>query len=167
MEPERAATSPCSESAGALAIPPDRQLDRSDDRNVKLTLSIAWTFVLFNYIYADFGFFAKILMSPALIERFQALGAVYFSDWLMLALAAMMEIPVAMVLLSWVLDYRANRLANIAAGITMTAVIMVTLFGALKVPPLDFYTFFQTIEIAATATITWYAWRWRSAGHPA
>jgi hypothetical protein len=75
----------------------------------------------------------------------------------------MMEIPVAMVLLSWVLAYKANRLANIVAGITMTAVIMVTLFGALKIPPLDFYTFFQTIEIAATAAITWYAWQWRSA----
>jgi hypothetical protein len=141
----------------------DRNLAWSPDKNAKLTLSIAWSFVLFNYIYADVGFFAKILMTPAHIERFQAVGALYFSDWLMLALAAMMEIPVAMVLLSWVLAYKANRLANIVAGITMTAVIMVTLFGALKIPPLDFYTFFQTIEIAATAAITWYAWQWRSA----
>jgi hypothetical protein len=141
----------------------DRNLAWSPDKNAKLTLSIAWSFVLFNYIYADVGFFAKILMTPAHIERFQAVGALYFSDWLMLALAAMMEIPVAMVLLSWVLAYKANRLANIIAGITMTAVIMVTLFGALKIPPLDFYTFFQTIEIAATAAITWYAWQWRSA----
>jgi hypothetical protein len=146
---------------------PATNLAWSADKNVKLTLSIAWCFVLFNYIYADFGFFAKILMKPALIERFQSLGAVYFSDWLMLVLAAMMEIPVAMVLLSWVLSYKANRVANIAAGIIMTAVIMVTLFGALKIPPLDFYTFFQTIEIAATATITWYAWKWRSADHQA
>lgn len=141
----------------------DRNLAWSPDKNAKLTLSIAWSFVLFNYIYADVGFFAKILMTPAHVERFQAVGALYFSDWLMLALAAMMEIPVAMVLLSWVLAYKANRLANIVAGITMTAVIMVTLFGALKIPPLDFYTFFQTIEIAATAAITWYAWQWRSA----
>jgi len=38
----------------------------------------------------------------------------------------------------------------------------VTLFGALRVPPLDFYTFFQLVEIAATAGITIYAWRWPS-----
>ena len=142
----------------------DQKRDWSGDKDVKLTLSIAWCFVLFNYIYADFGFFAKILMKPELVERFQSMGALYFSDWLMLSLAAMMEVPVAMVLLSWTLGSRASRLANIVAGIIMTAVIMVTLFGALKIPPLDFYTFFQLVEIAATAAITIYAWRWPSTG---
>ena len=142
----------------------DQKHSWSEDKDVKLTLSIAWCFVLFNYIYADFGFFAKILMKPELVERFQSMGALYFSDWLMLALAAMMEIPVAMVLLSWTLGSKASRLANMVAGIIMTAVIMVTLFGALRVPPLDFYTFFQLVEIAATAGITIYAWKWPSSG---
>ena len=140
----------------------DQKHSWSEDKDVKLTLSIAWCFVLFNYIYADLGFFAKILMKPELVERFQSMGALYFSDWLMLALAAMMEIPMAMVLLSWTLGSKASRLANMVAGIIMTAVIMVTLFGALRVPPLDFYTFFQLVEIAATAGITIYAWRWPS-----
>ena len=140
----------------------DQKHSWSEDKDVKLTLSIAWCFVLFNYVYADLGFFAKILMKPELVERFQSMGALYFSDWLMLALAAMMEIPVAMVLLSWTLGSKASRLANMVAGIIMTAVIMVTLFGALRVPPLDFYTFFQLVEIAATAGITIYAWRWPS-----
>jgi len=140
----------------------DQKHSWSEDKDVKLTLSIAWCFVLFNYIYADLGFFAKILMKPELVERFQSMGALYFSDWLMLALAAMMEIPVAMVLLSWTLGSKASRVANMVAGIIMTAVIMVTLFGALRVPPLDFYTFFQLVEIAATAGITIYAWRWPS-----
>ena len=142
----------------------DQKHSWSEDKDVKLTLSIAWCFVLFNYIYADLGFFAKILMKPELVERFQSMGAIYFSDWLMLALAAMMEIPVAMVLLSWTLGSKASRLANMVAGIIMTAVIMVTLFGALRIPPLDFYTFFQLVEIAATAGITIYAWRWPSSG---
>ena len=142
----------------------DQKHSWSEDKDVKLTLSIAWCFVLFNYIYADFGFFAKILMKPELVERFQSMGALYFSDWLMLALAAMMEIPVAMVLLSWTLGSKASRLANMVAGIIMTAVIMVTLFGALRIPPLDFYTFFQLVEIAATAGITIYAWKWPSSG---
>jgi hypothetical protein len=44
-----------------------------DQRDVRLTLSLAWAFVLFNYIYADIGFFAQIMISPALTEKFQAM----------------------------------------------------------------------------------------------
>jgi len=44
----------------------------------------------------------------------------------------------------------------------MTAVILFTLFGAGKVPPPNFYTFFQLIEIAATAAIVRYAWKRRT-----
>lgn len=129
----------------------------------KLTLSMMWIFVLFNYVYADFGTFATILMRPELFARFQAgnFGSVHFSDWFMLAAAALMEIPIAMVLLSWLLAPKANRRANIAAGTLMTLVILFTLFGAGRVPPANFYTFFQVIEIAATSAIAWLAWRWR------
>ncbi|HYJ31546.1 MAG TPA: DUF6326 family protein [Allosphingosinicella sp.] len=137
---------------------PDR---REATRETRLTLSIAWSFVLFNYIYADFGFFARIMMDPAMMGRFQALGQAHYSQWAMLALAAMMEIPIAMVLLSWLLRRKANRIANIAAGIAMTLVILFTLFGGGRVPPLDFYSFFQAIEIAATVAIVCHAWRWR------
>jgi uncharacterized protein DUF6326 len=79
----------------------------------------------------------------------------------MLAAAVLMEVPIAMVLLSWVLRPTANRRANVAAGMIMTLVILFTLLGAGKVPPLNFYTFFQLIEIAATAGIALHAWRWR------
>lgn len=131
--------------------------------DVRLTLSIAWSFVLFNYIYADFGTFAVILMRPELFEKFQSgrFGSVHFSDGFMLAAAVLMEIPIAMVLLSWILNRSANRWANIVAGSTMTLVILFTLLGAGKVPPLNFYTLFQLIEIAATAGIVRYAWTWR------
>jgi hypothetical protein len=140
--------------------------DASTARDVKLTLSIAWSFVLFNYIYADFGTFATILMRPAILERFQSgnFGSVHFTDAFMLAAAFLMEIPIAMVLLSWTLGYKANRRANIVAGTLMTLVILFTLFGAGRVPPLNFYTLFQAIEIAATAAIVRYAWRWRGPG---
>jgi hypothetical protein len=135
--------------------------DRARDR--KLTLAMLWIFVLFNYVYADFGTFALILMRPDMLERFQSgqFGSVHFTGWFMLAAAALMEIPIAMVLLSWLLDDRNNRRANIAAGTLMTLVILFTLLGAGRVPPLDFYTFFQVIEIAATAAIVRLAWRWR------
>jgi hypothetical protein len=132
-----------------------------DDRDTRLTLALAWSFVLFNYVYADIGMFAKVIASESLLARFQELGST-FTDLFMLAAAAVMEIPIAMVLLSWVLAQRAARWANIASGIVMTLVILGTLFGAGKVPPINFYTFFQVIEIAATAGISLYAWRWRT-----
>lgn len=137
---------------------------RRDPRDVRLTLSIAWSFVLFNYIYADFGTFATILMRPELFAKFQSgqFGSVHFSQWFMLAAAVLMEIPIGMVLLSWLLRPRLNRWANVAAGTIMTLVILFTLLGAGKVPPLNFYTLYQLIEIAATATIVLYAWRWRA-----
>jgi threonine/homoserine/homoserine lactone efflux protein len=68
-----------------------------------------------------------------------------------------MEIPMAMVLLSRVLKYRANRWANIVAGILMTVVQFSTLF--LGSSPTPFYLFFSVIEIACTSVIVWYAWK--------
>lgn len=135
------------------------------ERDKRLTLSLLWVFVLFNYVYADFGTFATILMQPDLFARFQAgnFGSVHFTKWFMLAAAALMEIPIAMVLLSWLLGRRPNCLANIVAGTIMTLVILFTLFGAGRMPPLNFYSFYQAIEIAATAAIVGYAWRWRAA----
>jgi uncharacterized protein DUF6326 len=135
------------------------------ERDRRLTLSLLWVFVLFNYVYADFGTFATILMRPDLFERFQTgnFGSVHFTKWFMLAAAALMEIPIAMVLLSWLLGRRPNRLANIVAGTIMTLVILLTLFGAGRMPPFNFYTVYQAIEIGATAAIVGYAWRWRAA----
>ena len=70
-----------------------------------------------------------------------------------------MEIPIAMVLLSRVLKYRANRWANIIAGTIMTVALILTLFVAV---PTLYYVFFSVIEITCTAVIVWYAWKWRN-----
>jgi hypothetical protein len=75
-----------------------------------------------------------------------------------LGAAILVEIFIAMVLLSRVLPYRANRWANIAAGTIMTAVQSVTLFVGIPAP---YYLFFSVIEIATTVLIVWFAWNWR------
>jgi hypothetical protein len=69
-----------------------------------------------------------------------------------------METAIAMVLLSQVLPYRANRWANIIAGVFHTAFVAWSLFGG--TPPNLFYAFFATIEMACTLFIVWYAWTW-------
>jgi hypothetical protein len=135
----------------------------ANGRHVETTLALAWSFVLFNYVYADIGTFAVILMHPEILAKFQtgAFGSVHLTKWFMLGAAVLMEVPISMILFSRLLAYRANRRANLAAGALMTVVILFTLFGAGRVPPINFYTLYEAIEIAATAAITWYAWRWR------
>jgi len=69
----------------------------------------------------------------------------------------LVEIPILMVLLSRFLGYRANRWANVVAGLTMTIVQLGSLFVG---KPAPYYIFFSVFEVAATATIVWLAWRW-------
>jgi len=72
-----------------------------------------------------------------------------------------MEIPIAMIVASRLLPFRANRLANIIAGGIMTLVngfltYVPPLLGA-RTPALPCYLFFATIETVATSVIIWQA----------
>lgn len=113
-------------------------------------LSTLWIFVLFNYLYADF---VILITSPNLYQN----AVKGMPAGVILGLAILMEIPIAMILLSRLLPYRANRLANIIAGIESTAFVGITLVGGQSAP---FYLFFALIEIACTLFIIWYAWTW-------
>jgi hypothetical protein len=77
-----------------------------------------------------------------------------------LGVGILIEIPIAMVLLSRVLEYRANRWANIAAGTVMTAVQFSTLVFSSFTDAAIYYVFFSIIEVTCTALIVWYAWKW-------
>jgi hypothetical protein len=81
-----------------------------------------------------------------------------FTQGALLAASILMEISISMVLLCRVLPYKANRWANIIAGVITTAVQTMTLFAG---APAMYYLFFSIIEIASTAAIVWLAWTWR------
>ena len=77
-----------------------------------------------------------------------------------------MEIPIAMILASRMLPFRANRLANIIAGVIVTLIngfltYVPPLIGWGRPPALLEYLFFATIETVATSIIIWQAWTWR------
>jgi len=75
-----------------------------------------------------------------------------------LGTAIMFEIPFLMIVLSWVLKYRANRWANIIAGTLFVVTQLSSLFlGA----PSPMYIFYSTMEIAGLLLIVWNAWKWR------
>ncbi|WP_448207037.1 DUF6326 family protein [Azospirillum sp. sgz302134] len=121
----------------------------------KARLSALWIFATLNYLYCDI----ITLMNPDLLKQFLA-GSVEGMDItqeFLFGAGVLMEIPIAMVLLSRVLTYRVNRIANMVAGAIMTAVQVATLFSGTPTP---YYVFFSSLEIATTAFIFRYAWRW-------
>jgi len=113
---------------------------------------------MFNYLYCD----VMTLMDPEVLNQLLTgtVGNIQMTEGFLLAAAVLMEIPIAMVLLSRVLKYKANRWANIIAGTIKTVVMILTMFVG---TPTLYYLFFGTIEIACTAFIVWYAWTWRDA----
>jgi uncharacterized protein DUF6326 len=122
----------------------------------KVILSTLWIFALLNYLYCD----VVSLMDPELLRQYMAgnVGGIHITQGFLLAASILMEIPISMILLSRVLQYRANRWANIVAGTIMTVVQALSLtFGT---SPTGYYIFFSIIEIASTCFIVWYAWKW-------
>jgi hypothetical protein len=126
--------------------------------DTKERLSLFWLFALLNYLYADCTALFAIVGSPNLSD------APHFAPWVLLASSVFMEIPIAMIVASRLLPFRANRLANIIAGTLLTLVnagltYIPPLVGG-RTPALPAYLFFATIETVATSIIVWQAWTW-------
>ncbi|WP_210409061.1 DUF6326 family protein [Methanococcoides sp. AM1] len=126
--------------------------------DMKEKLSLLWIFVLFNYIYADITTLMDSSVLTELITGYA--GGLQITQGFLLGGAILMEIPIAMVVLSRVLKYKANRLANIIAGTIKTAAVSLSMFVG---TPALYYIFFGTIEIGCTLLIIWYAWKWTDA----
>lgn len=121
----------------------------------RVLLSTLWIFVTLNYLYCD----VMGLMDANLLSQYLTgtVAGMEMNETFLLWAAILMEIPIAMVLLSRLLAYRINRWTNIGAGLIKTFVMLATLF--VGVPTL-YYLFFAIIEIMTTTYIVWYSWRW-------
>ena len=128
--------------------------------DTRARLSLFWIFALLNYLYAD------VLALWDIVGSLNVAGAPHphLPPWALMGSAVLMEIPIAMIVASRLLPFRANRLANIIAGTFLTLVNGVLtyvppLFGAYT-PALPEYLFFATIETVCTSIIVWQAWNW-------
>jgi hypothetical protein len=125
-------------------------------RDRRMPLSTLWIFVTLNYLYCD----VLGLMDADSLRGFLqgTVSGMEITPTFLVGAGVLMEIPMAMVLLSRVLPYAANRRANVAAGALMTVVQI----GSLLVGsgPAAFYVFFSVVEVATTAFVVWYAWTW-------
>ena len=127
-------------------------------RDPKERLSLLWIFALLNYLYADVIALWALLGSPPA-------DTPHLGQWALAGSAVLMEIPIAMILASRLLPFRANRLANIIAGSIVTLVngfltFIPPLIGWGRPPALPEYLFFATIETVCTVAIVWQAWTW-------
>jgi len=125
--------------------------------DTKERLSVLWIFALSNYLYADVIALFDIVGSRNPFEP--------LAPWALMGSAVLMEIPIAMILASRLLPFRANRLANITAGSILTLVngfltFVPPLAGWGKPPAFAEYLFFATIETVCTLVIIWQAWIW-------
>lgn len=119
----------------------------------KTLFSTLWIFLAVNYIYRD------ILtgMEPGTLKGYLAgnIGDITITQGFLLIAALMMEVSFVMIILSRVLNGKANRLANIIAGILLVVIEIGTMgFGT---APTLHYLFYSVVVIICNAFIVWYA----------
>lgn len=126
-------------------------------KDMKSLLPWLWVFMLVNYLYCDVvSLFDPAVMKDELAGR-AAAGAFQITPEFLLASAVLMEIPMAMILLSRILPHRANRWANVIAAAFM-AVVQLGSLGAGT--PATYYLFFSLVEVATLGLIAVLALRW-------
>ncbi len=130
---------------------------RTAKMDTRILLILLWVFYSVNFMYADTLSKLEPGVLTGIMSGYVADGTVKITDGFLLGTAIMFEIPFLMIVLSWVLKYRANRWANIIAGTLFVAIQISSLFlGA----PSPMYIFYSTMEIAGLLLIVWNAWKW-------
>jgi hypothetical protein len=120
----------------------------------KVKLSLLWIFVVLLMAYADI----VSLMDPTSAIRERMVGTPMSAGFL-LAGAIVMVTSIAMVILSWVLNYKVNRWVTIVIGAFMIQQIVAGGHGL-------YYVFFETVEVACILLTIWFTWKWKPVVEP-
>jgi hypothetical protein len=120
----------------------------------KIKLSLLWIFVVLLMIYADI----VSLMDPTSAIRVRMVGAPMSAGFL-LAGAIVMTTGIAMVTLSWALEYKVNRWVTLFIGAFMIWQVVAGGHGL-------YYVFFATVEVVSMILIIWFTWKWKPAIAP-
>ena len=123
--------------------------------NKKALFSTLWIFVTLNYIFCDvFTLFYSESLKQLMTGE---MGGMEINQEFLLAFSFLMEMPMMMIVLSRILPYKSNRLANIIVALIMTLVQAATLFTDDNTLH---YIFFSIIEVGTTSFILYSAWNW-------
>jgi hypothetical protein len=122
--------------------------------NTKVLLSTLWIVVMINMLKADI----LSLYIPGAADEMAKTSAATGTPipFLMLGGAIMMEISIAMIILSRVLSFKVNRWVNIIVSL-ITIVFVVG--GGVSYPH---YLFIASMEIICLLLVIWFAWKWRN-----
>jgi hypothetical protein len=115
----------------------------------KVKLSLLWIFVVLNIAYADI---LSLMDSTSAIRK--VMGGAPLPAGGLIAGAILMETAIAMVILSWLLNYKVNRWVNIIIGALNILAVVTGGHG-------PYYVFFATVEVACMLLIIWFAWKWK------
>jgi len=121
---------------------------------MKARLSTLWIFIMFNMVFADIFSF----MYPGVLKQIMAGNAeqIQITPEFLLIAAIVTEIPIAMVFLSRLLSYGANRWVNIIGGVI--TILWVIGGGSSTLH----YIFYAAVEVVCALVIIWLAWNWRN-----
>ncbi|HIF15082.1 MAG TPA: hypothetical protein EYQ86_07130 [Bacteroidetes bacterium] len=123
--------------------------------NKKVLFSTLWIFVTVNYIFCDvFTLFHSESLKQLMTGE---MGGMKINQSFLLSFSILMEMPMVMIVLSRILPYKSNRLANIIVALIMTLVQAATLFTDDNTLH---YIFFSIIEVGTTSFILYSAWNW-------
>ena len=123
--------------------------------NKKVLFSTLWIFVTVNYIFCDvFTLFHSESLKQLMTGE---MGGMKINQSFLLSFSILMEMPMVMIVLSRILPYKSNRLANIIVALIMTLVQAATLFTHDNILH---YIFFSIIEVGTTSFILYSAWNW-------
>ena len=120
----------------------------------RVKLSLLWIFVLINMVYADI---LSLMDSTSAIRTRMEVSPM--SPGVLLVGAIVMETGIAMIILSLVLPYKANRWVNIITG-------AINIIGVVTGGHGLYYVFFATVEVVCMLLIIWFAWKWKPVVEP-
>jgi len=123
-------------------------------KDIGTRISTLWIVVMFNMAFADIVGFIQ----PGALQGVAGPGGMPITQGLLLVIALLLEIPIAMIFVSRILNRGANRWVNTVAA-AITAVFVVG-GGSMELP---FYAFFAIVEVACMALIVWSVWSRRNA----
>ncbi len=122
--------------------------------DTKVLLSTLWIVVMINMLKADI---LSLFIPGATDELAKTSASTGIPiPQLMLGGAIMMEISIAMIILSRVLKYSVNRWVNIIVSLITSAFVV---GGGVSYPH---YIFIAAVEVICLLFIIWFAWKWRS-----
>ncbi len=119
-------------------------------QDVKVTLSIIWIAVMLTYLWGDV---LTIFVGDNIPGE---IWKVKWTQGTALLAAALMVIPILMVVLSLVLPHNVNRWANIIVAVFW---FLFNLVG-LRNYPGHYEKFLLAVSMVFNVITVWYAWKW-------